>query len=112
MNNSIKSLETGGVLMLSLSSGALDDFDKTPAPTAPEPAASSSSANSGAEKVCMCKNYTIRPPLLFDCVFSPNWIVLVWLLLGNEFCVNLARLATTSVNLVSQWTNVVEFILT
>ncbi|XP_040000583.1 peroxisomal biogenesis factor 19 [Xiphias gladius] len=36
---------------------ALDDFDKTPAPTAPEPAASSSSANSGAEK----------QPLLEDC---------------------------------------------
>ncbi|AWP03682.1 putative peroxisomal biogenesis factor 19 [Scophthalmus maximus] len=37
---------------------ALDDFDKTPAPAAPEPAAdSSSSSNSGAEK----------PPLLEDC---------------------------------------------
>ncbi|KAA8587776.1 hypothetical protein FQN60_016638 [Etheostoma spectabile] len=36
---------------------ALDDFDRTPAPPAPEPAAASSSANSGAEK----------PPLLEDC---------------------------------------------
>ncbi|XP_070701849.1 peroxisomal biogenesis factor 19 [Pempheris klunzingeri] len=36
---------------------ALDDFDKTSAPPAPEPAATSSSANSGAEK----------PPLLEDC---------------------------------------------
>ncbi|XP_040910571.1 peroxisomal biogenesis factor 19 [Toxotes jaculatrix] len=36
---------------------ALDDFDKTPAPPAPESAAASSSANSGAEK----------PPLLEDC---------------------------------------------
>ncbi|XP_034742870.1 peroxisomal biogenesis factor 19 [Etheostoma cragini] len=36
---------------------ALDDFDRTPAPLAPEPAAASSSANSGAEK----------PPLLEDC---------------------------------------------
>ncbi|XP_071347953.1 peroxisomal biogenesis factor 19 [Trachinotus anak] len=35
---------------------ALDDFDKTTAPKAPEPAAASSSANSGAEK----------PPLLED----------------------------------------------
>ncbi|XP_042353670.1 peroxisomal biogenesis factor 19 [Plectropomus leopardus] len=36
---------------------ALDDFDKTPDPPAPEPAAASSSAKGGAEK----------PPLLEDC---------------------------------------------
>ncbi|XP_049454675.1 peroxisomal biogenesis factor 19 [Epinephelus fuscoguttatus] len=36
---------------------ALDDFDKTPAPPAPQAAAASSSATSGAEK----------PPLLEDC---------------------------------------------
>ncbi|CAJ1072851.1 peroxisomal biogenesis factor 19 [Xyrichtys novacula] len=36
---------------------ALDDFDKTPAPPAPEPAAASSSASCGPEK----------PPLLEDC---------------------------------------------
>ncbi|XP_005729031.1 peroxisomal biogenesis factor 19 [Pundamilia nyererei] len=36
---------------------ALDDFDKAPAPPAPDPAAASSSASSGAQK----------PPLLEDC---------------------------------------------
>lgn len=45
--------------------GALDDFDKTAAPPAPEPAAASSSANSGAEKVSMqySVSYRIRSVL-------------------------------------------------
>lgn len=33
--------------------GALDDFDKTPISAAREPAAASSSATSGAQKVCL-----------------------------------------------------------
>lgn len=50
---------------LSLSPGALDDFDKTSAPPAPEPSAASSSASSGAEKVCLLFVYF----LFYVCCF-------------------------------------------
>lgn len=47
--------------------GALDDFDKTAAPPAPEPAAASSSASSGAEKVSVCKTSVAHRSRSFLC---------------------------------------------
>lgn len=97
---------------LAFSTGALDDFDKTPPPPAPEPSGTSSSASGGADKVCffyfwfcvesLCKCHLFLiiwvnsdicfvTPFLFMCTRTISLLQILRLLYSSDIVVTMKK---------------------